>query len=184
MRDDDNDGIPDEPQHPALKKFNRLVFQTKEFFKETFSGAAKGAMIGAVALPAVAFVATAAIAGPFTVPAAGLMAWAGLNTNWGAATLIAGAMKGALIGGAIGGGIKGVSALTNGDELADDEEQRLVSKYQRSQQMAANQEMMSMNMQRMRAGAVQAPMMAGMQATPGQLPNVRGPGAGMGPGPG
>lgn len=142
--------MADIPQHPALQGYSPNVQAVKHTLGSTLKTALKGALIGGLVLGAIA------------LPAAAIPAFGSFITNGWLANGAAGALIGKLLttgilaGASIGGAIGFVSGVNNAEDAVEDEAQDRISRFNRAQQMAANQEMMAMNMERMRASRMGA----------------------------
>jgi len=176
MSDDDN------YVDPALKGYNRGLFQVKHVVGKTLMGALIGALV--VAAIAMALVALVPMAIPVFGPAiTGITAALGLAAPGGAVAAfvggaltnaaVTGAMFGAGIGAVVGGGV----ALNNAGEAADDEELRLQTRYRQNDQRRQMAEVSEqrLNMQRMAFGQQNAAMGANPNHT---LPGMGAAGQG------
>ena len=133
---------------PALKNFNRTAFITKDVVKETATGGLMGAVIGAVAAAAfVAIFAALAIAatGPIGIVASFLGLASGVAAPLTGGLLLGAATTGALWGGGIGALVKGGMAVSNTEDRAAAEEERIITK---SQQMDMRRQRMEAMEQR------------------------------------
>lgn len=135
-RDDDADMSEEGFRDPALKNFSRTAFIAKNVVKETAMGGVMGGLIGGAAFAA-GSVALGGIAAASLGPVGWLLGSVGLLS--GAATPVvtsivsSAAMTGAMWGAGIGATVKGAMALGNASELADGEEERLVTKSQQAE---------------------------------------------------
>ncbi len=157
---DNND---DQPKNPILAGFSRPVEWVKNFVKETFGGAAKGALIGAIALPVIKVAALLAIpvVGPWIGLAGVGAAYTGVGSGLLAGGIISSALSGAMVGAGLGAVIKGGMAINDGSEAVDAAEQKLLFGAQRKAQMAANAAMVQKNLDVAR-GMTAQPQMAAM----------------------
>jgi hypothetical protein len=156
----------EEAQDPALTKagFSSSWEYTKHVVKNVAVTALKGAVIGAVGLTVLALP-VAGAAGAVS----GLLGLVGIKSAMGTATLLAAATQGLLLGGAAGGAIGLAKGVGGAEEAVEDAAADVIAKANRSRTMAANEQMMAMNMERLR-GASQQGMVAGISPQPG-LPN-------------
>lgn len=158
------------PEHPALKGFSRPTETVKHVLGKTLKTALKGALIGGMVLGALALPVAA-------IPAVANFITGGFVAQGAASSLIGyWLVGGALAGMGIGGAIGLVSGVNGAHDAVDDEAQDRISKYTRSQQLAANQEMMAINMERLRASK----MGGGMGGPSHGLAGMSGKKAGMG----
>ncbi len=145
MADEEQDGAP---EHPALKNFNRTVETVKHVVVSTLKTGLKGALVGGLALGAASVV----LGSPLMI--AGMLPVVGATAS-GAAGSLTGSwlLTGALMGAGIGGAVGLVSGVNSAEDVVNERAEELVAKDNRRLQLAANQEMMQMNMERQRAMA-------------------------------
>lgn len=138
----------DSPEHPALKKFSRPLETVKHVLGTTLMTGMKGALIGGLALAA----GGAVLGLPFFGIAAATNG--GLAAGIGGGMVANGLVTGALAGLGIGSAVGFVQSASNAEDAVEEKAQELISKDMRRRQLAANQEMMAMNMQRLRSSQV------------------------------
>jgi len=159
---------------PVLEKppeLDRTTATVTHVLTNTLKTGLKGALIGGLALGAAALL-PAAIPALLSAGTGGFLL-AGTGPSIIGSWLVTGAVAGAGIGGAIGL----VSGVSGAEEAVDEQAQIAASKYTRQQQLAANQEMMQMNLERYRA----AQRGGGMPIQPQHdLPMGRGAGVEIG----
>jgi hypothetical protein len=154
---DDEDAGDDDGEERSSKSgggISRVVSGAKYVVGKVFNNGLKGALIGAVAVPVVAGVATVAglTALPFGIGAIiGLPTAAAAYSSGALGSVIGGlALNGAMIGGAVGGGWGAISGISNAGEYVDSEEMSDQMRSQRAEQMSINREIMHANLQRVR----------------------------------
>jgi outer membrane murein-binding lipoprotein Lpp len=142
-----------ETQEPP-SRVNRALESARYVVTNTLMTGMKGALIGGLALATGAAV--------FGLPALGLSALTGgaIFSGTMGGMVGTGLVYGALAGGAAGAAIGMVSGISNAEEAVDMKEDELASKETRRQQLAARQEMMKMNMERMRGSQYASSMVA------------------------
>ena len=125
---------------------NRTLMGIKYLATKTLKGVVKGGLIGGLALGALAAIPGGGIEMLGHIPFVGSFVD---GTGW---QLIGSAVStGAMAGGSVGGALALANGVSNVEEAIDDEVQANVTKDMRRRQLAANQEMMQMNLERMRA---------------------------------
>lgn len=157
--------------HPAMQGFSSGGERLKHIIKSTVKTAAKWALIGGLVLGAVALIPAAPVGAIGAVLSHVPLIGGFFSGAAGTSILAGGALQGLAIGGvagAVGGALKGI--VTSDEALAEAQERRIVS-YDRMAQMARNEQMYAMNMQRGMGGF-----------SPGMTPMGRdmdGPGIGV-----
>ncbi len=159
------DSDDNQPKNPILAGFSRPVEWVKNFVKETFGGAAKGALIGAIALPVIkaAMLLAIPVAGPWIGLAGVGAAYTGIGSGLLAGGIVSSALSGAMVGAGLGAVIKGGMAINNGSEAVDAAEQKLLFGAQRKAQMEANMAMVQQNLNTARGMTAQTQAPAMMQ---------------------
>lgn len=157
---------PSAPAHPALKDFNSTWEYVSHVVKETAIIALKGAVAVGLA---------GAMVGLFpalvtSLPVIGPIATAVLGKGFSMAGF---AMSAAMVGAMAGGAIGLAKGFSGAEDAVEDKEQMLISKYNRAGQLAANQQMMEMNMARMQGAAQQTAMGQGFSPQNQMLPNMK-----------
>ncbi len=170
MSEEIEDNTPSAPAHPALKNFNSTWEYVLHVAKETAMTALKGAVALGLA---------GAVIGLFpalvtSIPIVSSLATAVFGSSFSMAGF---AMGGAWIGAAAGAAIGLAKGFSGAEDAVEDKEQMLISKHNRAGQLAANQQMMQMNMARMQGAAQPMSMDQGFSPQNQMLPNM---GAGQG----
>lgn len=153
--------------------FNPTWEYVKHVVKTTAITALKAAVIGGIVLGALALIPAAPLG--LIGTAVEFLSFGLISPGLGTATLIGGASWGAMLGGVAGLALGLAKGFGGAEEAVEDAQNALVTKAARARQLAANQEMMEMNMARLRGGSA-----AGMGiAQQNQLPMGVDQGRGM-----
>ncbi len=171
MSEEIENNTPSAPAHPALKNFNSTWEYASYVGKETAMTALKGAVIVGLIAATVALIPAiplGVVGGALSWVTGGLLA-----PTMGSATMAYIATQGALIGAAAGAAIGLAKGFSGAEDAVEDKEQALISKYNRAGQLAANQQMMQMNMARMQGASQQMAADQGFSPQNQMLPNMK-----------
>lgn len=164
----------DQPDHPALKNFNRPIAMVKHVVSKALKWAAVGAIVGGVALALVPGVA-GGLATALTSIIPPLGAWVG--SVGGSAALTSGVVG--MTWGVVAGGLMGaLGSIATAGDAADDEQERAISNFERGEARA--ERMQALEQRR----KLQAIAMARQEQELGLSPGYTPPGierGGMGP---